>query len=162
MNQLEVLSKASVFVTHCGMNSVSESLYMAAPMVLYPQTNEQWAVARRAREMGAGIELQGDSVEEIRAAVLNVLREPQYAQAAIACSRDFREAPGPREAAEFIENAPHLMPEEDKKQMRKKLLSGILQLLFWLAAIPLIILLPRLLHRNLSVSYTHLTLPTKA
>ena len=149
VNQLEVLSKASVFVTHCGMNSVSESLYMATPMVLYPQTNEQRAVARRAREMGAGIELQGDSVEEIRAAVLNVLREPQYAQAAIACSRDFREAPGPRGAAEFIENAPHLMPEEDKKQMRKKLLSGILQLLFWLAAIPLIILLPRLLHRNL-------------
>ncbi|MBQ9322542.1 MAG: glucosyltransferase, partial [Eubacterium sp.] len=32
----------------CGMNSVSESLYMAAPMVLYPQTSEQKAVAGRA------------------------------------------------------------------------------------------------------------------
>ena len=41
------------------------------------------------------------------------------------------------------------MPEEDKKQMRKKILPGILQLLFWLIAIPLIILLPKLLHRNL-------------
>ena len=69
--------------------------------------------------------------------------------AAVLCSRDFREAPGPKGAAEFIETAPHLMPEEDKKQMRKKILPGILQLLFWLIAIPLIILLPKLLHRNL-------------
>lgn len=37
VDQLDVLSKADVFITHCGMNSVSESLYMAAPMVLYPQ-----------------------------------------------------------------------------------------------------------------------------
>ena len=149
VNQPEVLAKANVFLTHCGMNSVSESLYMAAPMVLYPQTNEQRAVARRAFEMGAGVELKGDSPEEIRAAVLTVLKNPQYARAAVQCSRDFREAPGPKGAAEFIETAPHLMPEEDKKQMRKKILPGILQLLFWLIAIPLIILLPKLLHRNL-------------
>ena len=149
VNQPEVLAKANVFLTHCGMNSVSESLYMAAPMVLYPQTNEQRAVARRAFEMGAGVELKGDSPEEIRAAVLTVLKNPQYARAAVLCSRDFREAPGPKGAAEFIETAPHLMPEEDKKQMRKKILPGILQLLFWLIAIPLIILLPKLLHRNL-------------
>ena len=149
VNQPEVLAKANVFLTHCGMNSVSESLYMAAPMVLYPQTNEQRAVARRAFEMGAGVELKGDSPEEIRAAVLAVLKNPQYARAAAQCSRNFREAPGPKGAAEFIETAPHLMPEEDKKQMRKKILPGILQLLFWLIAIPLIILLPKLLHRNL-------------
>ena len=29
MDQLDVLSRASAFITHCGMNSVSESLYMA-------------------------------------------------------------------------------------------------------------------------------------
>lgn len=49
-----VLSKVDAFITHCGMNSVSESLYMAAPMILYPQTGEQCAVARRVTEIGAG------------------------------------------------------------------------------------------------------------
>ena len=44
VDQLEVLSRADAFITHCGMNSVSESLCMAAPMVLYPQTGEQQAV----------------------------------------------------------------------------------------------------------------------
>ena len=43
VDQLDVLSRADVFITHCGMNSVSESLYMATPMVLYAQTNEQEA-----------------------------------------------------------------------------------------------------------------------
>lgn len=149
VNQPEVLAKASVFLTHCGMNSVSESLYMATPMVLYPQTNEQRAVARRAAEMGAGLELKGDSPEAIREAILRVLNDPGFSRAAEACSRDFREAPGPGGAADFIENAPHLMPEEDKRQLRGQILPGVMQLLFWLASIPLIILLPRLLHRNL-------------
>lgn len=47
VDRLDVLSRADVFITHCGMNSVSESLYMAKPMILYPQTHEQEAVARR-------------------------------------------------------------------------------------------------------------------
>lgn len=54
VDQPEVLAKANVFLTHCGMNSVSESLYMATPMVLYPQTNEQRAVARRVRRLAPG------------------------------------------------------------------------------------------------------------
>ena len=55
VDQLDVLSRADAFITHCGMNSVSESLYMAAPMVLYPQTSEQNAVARKTKEIGAGV-----------------------------------------------------------------------------------------------------------
>ena len=66
VDQLEVLSRADVFITHCGMNSVSESLYMAAPMILYSQTNEQRAVARRVEEKGAGLLLRDDSAKGIR------------------------------------------------------------------------------------------------
>ena len=40
VDQLDVLSRTDAFITHCGMNSVSESLYMAAPKVLYAQTSE--------------------------------------------------------------------------------------------------------------------------
>lgn len=108
VDQLAVLAKADVFITHCGMNSVSESLYMAAPMVLYPQTNEQCVVARRVTEIGAGMLLKDDSVEGIRAAVQEVLDHKAYADAAAVCSADFRGCPGAAGAAEFIETAPHL------------------------------------------------------
>ena len=107
VDQLDILSKADVFITHCGMNSVSESLYMAAPMVLYPQTSEQKAVARRVMEIGAGTALNDDSIDGIRASVQEILRNSAYAKAAEVCSTDFRSCSGAAGAAEFIENAPH-------------------------------------------------------
>jgi MGT family glycosyltransferase len=107
VDQLDVLSKADVFITHCGMNSVSESLYMATPMVLYAQTNEQEAVARRVREIGAGINLKDDSVEGIKDTVKKILNTSAYKDSARECCDDFRNCPGVKGAADFIENAPH-------------------------------------------------------
>lgn len=118
VNQMEVLSKASVFITHCGMNSVSESLYMETPMVLYPQTNEQAAVARRVTEIGAGIMLKDDSAEGIRQTVHDLIRTEHYAKAAQECAEDFRSCPGIVSAAEFVENAPH---ESDNCDIMKEL-----------------------------------------
>ena len=107
VDQLDVLSRADVFITHCGMNSVSESLYMATPMVLYAQTNEQKAVARRVREIGAGIDLKDDSAAGIRDAVRLILNTPSYRESARECCDDFRSCPGVKGAADFIESAPH-------------------------------------------------------
>ncbi len=103
VDQLDVLSRADVFITHCGMNSVSESLYMATPIILYPQTAEQRAVARRVTEIGAGILLQKSSPEEIQNAVQEILNNTTYANAATECSLDFRACSGPVGAADFIE-----------------------------------------------------------
>ena len=107
VDQLDVLSKADVFITHCGMNSVSESLYMSTPMALFAQTNEQEAVARRVREIGAGTDLKDDSAAGIRNTVQEILNTTSYRNAAKACSDDFRACPGTAGAADFIENAPH-------------------------------------------------------
>lgn len=143
VDQPHILSKAGVFLTHCGMNSVSESLLMATPMVLFPQTNEQRAVARRAGEMGAGILLKNDSVEAIRTAVDTVLNDKKYEDSARECSEDFRKAPGPKGAAEFIESAPHLMPAEDLASRKREILPGVLQLIFWIVAIILMVVLSK-------------------
>ena len=107
VNQLDILSQASVFITHCGMNSVSESLYMETPMALFPQTNEQAAVARRVAEIGAGMMLKDDSADGIQKAVRELIRNKGYAKAAQECAEDFRSCPGIAGAAEFVENAPH-------------------------------------------------------
>ena len=123
VDQLDILSKTSVFITHCGMNSVSESLYMAAPMVLYPQTNEQQAVARRVTEIGAGELLKDDSTEGIRAAVLKILGSSAYAKAAEECCKDFRSCPGAKGAADHIENAPN---PTDGKDVIKELNRSVI------------------------------------
>ena len=140
VDQLDVLSKADAFITHCGMNSVSESLYMATPMIFYPQTGEQHAVARRASEIGAGIMLNNDSSSGIYEAAEKLLGDQKYSLAAKKCSEDFRSAPGPKAAAEFIENAPHnvtgtnFLDELNKAQ-------GKFIVLYWIAVIALIVLM---------------------
>lgn len=131
VNQLEVLSKANVFLTHNGMNSTSESLYMGTPMVFFPQINEQRAVAKRANEMGAGLALTDESVQGIHDAVMTVLHHDEYAKCALECSIDFRKSAGPCGAADFIETAPHIMPEEDRKMVQREFIPGLLELLFW-------------------------------
>ena len=130
VNQLDVLSRADVFITHCGMNSVSESLYMAAPMVLYPQTGEQAAVAKRAAELGAGVLLKDDSAGGIRAAVQKILGNASYRDAAAECGRDFRSCSGPSGAAEFIESAPHQWDGIDILKELNKTNVGF-QIIYW-------------------------------
>ena len=139
VDQLDILSKADAFITHCGMNSVSESLYMAAPMVFYPQTGEQYAVARRAKEIGAGVMLEDDSVEGIKKAVQTILNDKNYAKAAEKCSKDFRSCPGTAGAAEFIENAPHQSNGYDfLKEVNQA--SGKFNIIYWIIAAILIVL----------------------
>ena len=138
VNQLDVLAKADVFITHCGMNSVSESLYMATPMVLYPQTGEQFAVARRASELNAGIMLKDDSADGISKAVSEILNNNKYSQGASECSEDFRKASGAIGAADFIETAPHKASSRDViAEMNKE--NGKFQLIYWLVVIAIIV-----------------------
>ena len=139
VDQPDVLSGADVFITHCGMNSVSESLYMAAPMVLYPQTGEQQAVAKRTTEIGAGVILTDDSVEGIRSAVSEVLNNRSYQTAAKECSIDFRSCSGTTGAADFIENAPHASDGVDLIDELNKA-NAKLQLAYWIIAIAIICL----------------------
>ena len=139
VNQLEVLSRADAFISHCGMNSVSESLYMATPIVLYPQTAEQKAVARRVAEINAGTELRDDSIESIRSAVVEIINNNTYKDAAKICSDDFRACSGAKGAAEFIENAPHVSESIDVMNELNKA-NARFRLLYWLFVIVLIVL----------------------
>ena len=142
VDQLQVLSRASVFITHCGMNSVSESLYMETPMVLYPQTNEQAAFARRTVEIGAGLLLKDDSADGIRKAVMDLIRNKACAEAARECAEDFRSCPGVSGAADFIEHAPHESSGPDiLKEMSKN--NVIAQVAYNLFSILLAVLLFR-------------------
>ena len=106
IDQMEVLSRASLFITHCGMNSASEGLYMAVPELLFPLSGEQQAVARRVAEMGAGRMLQKEtaaSPEALRAEILDALRDESLRAAAREMREDFLACGGAAAAADFIE-----------------------------------------------------------
>jgi MGT family glycosyltransferase len=62
VDQLAVLRRAQLFITHGGMNSVHEALYFGVPMVLVPQAADQHMVAQRVGSLGAGINLGGEKL----------------------------------------------------------------------------------------------------
>ena len=103
VDQMAVLSIADAFITHCGMNSASEGLYFQVPLVLFPQTTEQEAVAKRTEELGAGIRLKSISEEDILQALQTVLYEPACKAGAQRISDSFHACGGAKEARRFLE-----------------------------------------------------------
>ena len=103
VDQMAVLSIADAFITHCGMNSASEGLYYGVPLVLFPQTPEQNAVAKRTEELGAGVRLKSISEEDILNALTKVIEEPHYRECAERVSESFKSCGGAEEAKGFLE-----------------------------------------------------------
>lgn len=104
VDQIAVLQKADVFLTHCGMNSVSEALYYGVPLVMLPKTSEQGGVALRAEQLGAGLRLQKTDAASIHQAVETVLTDAAFRESARSIGEDFRSCSGTKGAADKIEH----------------------------------------------------------
>jgi MGT family glycosyltransferase len=102
--QLEVLQRAAAFVTHGGMNSVSESMYHRVPIVVIPQMSEQQVVGRRVEELGAGLFLAQNEAtpEKLRLSVQRLLAEDSFRQQAARVRQSFETAGGVSRAADAI------------------------------------------------------------
>ena len=102
--QLEVLRRASVFVSHGGMNSVSESLYSGVPLVVVPQMGEQEIVGHRVEGLGAGLCLAKKHVtaDRLRQCVDRVLGDDGFRKQAAAVRRSFEAAGGADRGADAI------------------------------------------------------------
>ena len=102
VDQMALLEKADVFLTHCGMNSANEALAYGVPLICLPQTSEQGSVAERAAELGAGLLLKKPTAQSIRQAVERVLREEGFCRSAQELARGFARCPGPAGAADKL------------------------------------------------------------
>ena len=102
VDQIAVLQQADVFVSHCGMNSVSESLYFGVPLIMLPQTSEQDGVAERVYELGAGIKLDKSDAASILGAINKIFADSSYKQSAAVIAEGFKRCSGAKGAADKI------------------------------------------------------------
>lgn len=102
VDQLSVLRRADVFLTHCGMNSVSEAIWYGVPTVLDPQQSEEAAVADRMEELGMGLRLTSEKPKDIGEALQKVLSDDSFRQKTNQIAQSFRIAGGAPKAAEWI------------------------------------------------------------
>lgn len=111
--QLEVLSRADLFISHCGMNSTMESLWFGVPLVVVPQMIEQEINAHRVQELGLGLALDKETLtaEKLRAAVEQVVRDPDFRAHVQAMQKEIRLAGGYQRAADTIIRYMHGMQQ---------------------------------------------------
>ena len=108
--QLEVLQRASLFVTPAGLNSLHEALWFGVPMVAVPQHFEQLHNAEAMSTRGAGITLPAEtsggvvSPDELRQAVDTVFADLEtYKRTALKLGESLKAAGGFVAAADLIE-----------------------------------------------------------
>lgn len=103
--QVKLIQRASIVVTHGGVNSVNETLSYGKPMLVAYLGRDLIEMAQRIAFNGAGIRLNAKRVTpgKIRKAILEILRDPRYTRAAEGIQHSFNRAQGARTAAGLIE-----------------------------------------------------------
>ena len=102
--QLAVLKMADVFITHGGMNSVSEALTFGTPMILLPFVSDQPVNARSMAKIGVGKVLDPSHIqaETLKSAVLSVLTDEKIHNNMKQIQQSIQNAPGNQGGAEMI------------------------------------------------------------
>ena len=102
--QLEVLQKADLFITHGGMNSVSEAIFLGVPLMVIPMSSDQPIVANRVKTLGAGIYLGKNKANHKNLKKLSrlILADGRYKKNGMAIGDSFRESGGYSRGADEI------------------------------------------------------------
>jgi zeaxanthin glucosyltransferase len=105
--QLALLERASVAITHAGMNTALECLTYGVPMVAVPVTNDQPGVAARIAWIGAGeiVPLSRLTATTLKATLKLVLTQESYRQNALRLKQAIADSGGVSQAADIIEQA---------------------------------------------------------
>ena len=105
--QLELLERATMMITHAGMNTTMECVKNGVPMVAIPVANDQPGVAARIAWNGAGeaIALKKLNVSSLQEAIKRVFTEDSYKKNALRLQQGIKQAGGVTRAADIIEQA---------------------------------------------------------
>lgn len=103
--QLELLQRASLTITHAGLNTALESISHGVPMVAIPIANDQPGVAARIVWTGCGemIKLSKLNVPKLQTAIERVLTQKSYRNNVLKLQKANQQAGGVTKAADIIE-----------------------------------------------------------
>ena len=103
--QLDVLKRASLFITHSGQNSTSESIHYGVPMVCIPVFGDQPSVAYRVTdELGLGVRIPYDDLtpQKLHEAAAEVLNDTGYLERVLLYSKISRKYNGTQNATQKV------------------------------------------------------------
>lgn len=103
--QLDILSQASVFITHAGMGGTGEAIYYGVPMIAIPQMEEQAITARQIEKLGLGcafLDKNAITSESLKAAIVKLLTQPSYKATAAEFSADMKSLGGAKALLAYL------------------------------------------------------------
>jgi MGT family glycosyltransferase len=105
--QLDLLPRATMMITHAGMNTAMECLTNGVPMVAIPVANDQPGVAARIVWNGCGeaIPVKKVSAKSLKVVIQKVLTNPTYKENAVRLQKAIAASGGVSLAADIIEQA---------------------------------------------------------
>src|SRR5262249_10289441 len=105
--QIELLKRATLCITHAGLNTALESLGQGVPMVAIPIGYDQPGVAARIAHHGVGefVEVEEVSPDGLRGLVQKVMENPSYGERARFFKEVIARPRGLDVAADVIERA---------------------------------------------------------
>ncbi len=101
----QLIERATLVITHAGLNTTLTALGAGVPLLALPITNEQPGIAARLASCGAGrvLPLKRLRVDILRAMVAEMLANPSYRNEARRLQAESRAAGGVHKAADLIE-----------------------------------------------------------
>jgi UDP:flavonoid glycosyltransferase YjiC (YdhE family) len=105
--QISILKRATLFITHCGQNSVNESIHFGVPMICLAQSldSDQMLVSEIvSRVLALGIELESAKFKPIQLteSIKTILKEKVYLERITRLSVLSKHYNGSRNAANHI------------------------------------------------------------
>lgn len=104
--QLQVLSKASLFITHGGMNSTMEAILKEVPMLVVPIFGDQIKIAHIVKQLGLGDCMHGThmTADKIKSIAFEILNNPDKTKAVHEFKLQMKQSMNVVDAANVIEN----------------------------------------------------------
>ncbi|MFL6303404.1 MAG: glycosyltransferase [Candidatus Sulfotelmatobacter sp.] len=124
--QLELLRIAKIVITHGGSNTAFEALMEGKPMIAIPLAHDQPAVAARLARLKIAVVLpvMRLSARRIRRAVMKVLEDQTYRDAAVKMQSVVQSIRGSERAADIIEEALDRHSADDRREPERKFCSA--------------------------------------
>jgi MGT family glycosyltransferase len=105
--QLEILKIASIVITHCGSNTVFETLMEGKPMIAIPLAYDQPAMAARLARLHLAevLPVMRLTPRRLCTAITRLLNDTRYRDAAVKMQSVIRSVNGSQRAADVIEDS---------------------------------------------------------
>jgi MGT family glycosyltransferase len=118
----KLLARCTLAITHAGAGTLEECARAGLPQLMYPQAGDQFILADRVQQLGAGLRLSDADIAggRLRELASRVMDDPSYRRAARALSESVRETGGTAQACDEIQAFARRIADQESASTRRE------------------------------------------